>query len=234
MIDSKLLFHYLVVFVELPNPEPKPNPGDVTGAAIGAVGAVLLVVVPDDVELPKAPPNPLNTGLLAVDVGAAPNAEEVVVDAGEKVDEELVVLDENPPTDETGAFTALVGVLPKLVEVDVETDTGAVTRADAVGAAIGADAVGAAMGADAAGAAMGADAAGVDTEVDAVGAVTGTDAVGAATGDALAKKLVNPKLDAAPPAEVGAAVGGGMKKIGCPSWFNCVSCGGTTLLPRSG
>merc|ERR1711988_1860157 len=225
MIDSKLLFHYLVVFVELPNPEPKPNPGDVTGAAIGAVGAVLLVVVPDDVELPKVPPNPLNTGLLVVDVGAAPNAEEVVVDAGEKVDEELVVLDENPPTDETGAFTALIGVLPKLVEVDVETDTGAVTRADAVGAAIGADA---------AGAAMGADAAGVDTEVDAVGAVTGTDAVGAATGDALAKKLVNPKLDAAPPAEVGAAVGGGMKKIGCPSWFNCVSCGGTTLLPRSG
>ena len=202
-MDSKLLFYYFVVFVELPNAEPNPEPklfelpnaGDVTGAATGAVGAVLLNGVAGDVELPKALPNPLDAGLLAVDIGAAPNAEEVVVDAVEKVDEELVVLVEdapNPPTDEAGAFAALVGALPKLVEVDVETDTGAVTRADAVGAAIGADAVGAviradavgaAMGADAAGAAMGADVAGVDTEVDAVGVVTRTEAVGAATGD---------------------------------------------------
>lgn len=54
--------------------------------------------------------------------------------------------------------------------------------------------------------------------------VAATEASGVATGDAavgaaavLAKKLVNPKLDAAPPANDGAAVGGGMKKIGCPS-----------------
>ena len=61
------------------------------------------------------------------------------------------------------------------------------------------------------------------TGEEAVGAATGEEAVGAATGEetigaaALAKKLVNPKFDAAPPAKDGAAVGGGMKKRGCPN-----------------
>ena len=52
------------------------------------------------------------------------------------------------------------------------------------------------------------------TGEEAVGAATGEETIGAA---ALAKKLVNPKFDAAPPAKDGAAVGGGMKKRGCPN-----------------
>jgi len=186
--------------VELPNAEPNPEPTlplelPNAGDATDATGVVVLVAV-DNVELPKAPPNPLVAALFVVDAVGAPNAEEVVK-AGEEADEELeeVVLveeDPNTPEAETGAPTALVEVLPKPVIVDVdEAATGAATGVDAVGAATG---------------------------VDAVGATTGVVTVGVATGvDAFAKKLVNPKLDAAPPAKVGAAVGKGIKKIGCPN-----------------
>ena len=173
------------------------------------------------VGLPKPPPNPLGLPNAEVATGAAAGTGAFEMTVLPDVDDDepkppapnpapvvagivvvVLVALVDPPT--AGVDVATVEVLPKLAEVvlvEVE-DPNPPLVATGVGWAPIEELP------------KLVDVVDVDTGVvEAVGA-----AAGAATGAFRPKKLVNPKLDVAPPATVGAAVGGvGIKKMGCPN-----------------